>query len=104
MDAAILNLANQLAGSPANLRLVSQDRDGLGTTYHEAGTLRMGTNSNTSVTVTNGRFHDVQNAFCSDQGLLVTVGSVNPTLTSLVLSRKASEAVVALATGQPAPP
>ena len=40
MDAAILSLANQLAGNnPANLQIVSQDRDGLGTTYHEAGTL-----------------------------------------------------------------
>lgn len=105
MDAAILSLSNQLAGnSAANLQIVSQNRDGLGTTYHEAGTLWMGTNPSTSVTDTNGRFHNVQNAFCSDQSLFVTVGSVNPTLTGLVLSRKVSEAAVALATGQPAPP
>jgi choline dehydrogenase-like flavoprotein len=64
----------------------------------------MGTDPSTSVTDTNGRFHNVKNAFCSDQSLFVTVGSVNPTLTGLVLSRKVSEAVVALATGQPAPP
>ena len=105
MDAAILNLANQLAGNnPANLQIVSQDRDGLGTTYHEAGTLWMGTNPSTSVTDTNGRFQKIANAFCSDQSLFCTVGSVNPTLTGLVLSRKVSEAAVALATGQPAPP
>jgi choline dehydrogenase-like flavoprotein len=105
MDAAILQLANQLAGNnPANIQITSQDRDGLGTTYHEAGTLWMGTNPQTSVTDTNGRFHNVVNAFCADQSLFVTVGSVNPTLTGLVLSRKVAQAAVALAAGAPAPP
>jgi hypothetical protein len=105
MDAAILGLANQLAGNnPANLQVTSQNRDGLGTTYHEAGTLWMGTNPANSVTDTNGRFHHVANAYCADQSLFVTVGSVNPTLTGLVLSRKVAEAAVALATGAPPPP
>jgi choline dehydrogenase-like flavoprotein len=105
MDAAILSLANQLAGNnPANLQVTSQGRDGLGTTYHEAGTLWMGTNAQTSVTDTNGRFHNVGNAFCADQSLFVTVGSVNPTLTGLVLARKVAQAAVALATGTAPPP
>jgi hypothetical protein len=105
MDAAILALATQLAGNnPANLQVTSQDRDGLGTTYHEAGTLWMGTNAQTSVTDSNGRFHNVGNAFCADQSLFVTVGSVNPTLTGLVLARKVAQAAVALATGAPPPP
>jgi choline dehydrogenase-like flavoprotein len=105
MDAAILALANQLAGNnPANLQITSQGRDGLGTTYHEAGTLWMGTNAQTSVTDTNGRFHNVGNAFCADQSLFVTVGSVNPTLTGLVLTRKVAQAAVALATGGAPPP
>lgn len=105
MDAAILALANQLAGNnPANLQVASQGRDGLGTTYHEAGTLWMGTNAQTSVTDTNGRFHNVGNAFCADQSLFVTVGSVNPTLTGLVLARKVAQAAVALATGTAPPP
>jgi choline dehydrogenase-like flavoprotein len=105
MDAAILAIANQLAGNnPANIRITSQNRDGLGTTYHEAGTLWMGTNPQNSVTDTNGRFHNVANAFCADQSLFVTVGSVNPTLTGLVLSRKVAQAAVALATGAPPPP
>ncbi len=104
MDNAILALANQLAGNnAANLQITSQDRDGLGTTYHEAGTLWMGTSAQTSVTDTNGRFHNVGNAFCADQSLFVTVGSVNPTLTGLVLTRKVAQAAVALATGT-APP
>jgi hypothetical protein len=105
MDAAILALANQLAGNnPANLQITSQDRDGLGTTYHEAGTLWMGTDPQTSVTDTNGRFHHVANAFCADQSLFVTVGSVNPTLTGLVLARKVAQAAVAKAIGAPPPP
>ncbi len=104
MDAAILKLANELAGNnPANIQVTSQGRDGLGTTYHEAGTLWMGTTAQTSVTDTNGRFHSVANAFCADQSLFVTVGSVNPTLTGLVLSRKVAQAAVALATHPPPP-
>ena len=105
MDAATLALANQLSGNnAANLQITSQDRDGLGTTYHEAGTLWMGTSAQTSVTDTNGRFHNIGNAFCADQSLFVTVGSVNPTLTGLVLTRKVAQAAVALATGAAPPP
>jgi GMC oxidoreductase len=105
MDAATLALANDLAGNnPANIEVTGQNRDGLGTTYHEAGTLWMGTNPATSVTDINGRFHHVANAFCADQALFVTVGSVNPTLTGLVLARKVADAAVALATGAPPPP
>jgi hypothetical protein len=105
MDAAILRLASELAGNdPANLQIVSRNCDGLGTTFHEAGTMWMGMDPRSSVTDTNGRFHHVANAFCADQSLFVTVGSVNPTLTGLVLARKVAEAVVARATGAPAPP
>jgi hypothetical protein len=105
MDASILALAQQLANNnAADLQVTSKDRDGLGTTYHEAGTLWMGTDPATSVTDTNGRFHHITNAYCTDQSLFVTVGSVNPTLTGLVLSRKVAQAAVAFASGAPAPP
>jgi choline dehydrogenase-like flavoprotein len=104
MDAAILALGRQLAGNdPRSLQIVSQGRDGLGTTYHEAGTLWMGTDPTTSVTNANGRFHHIANCYVADQSLFPTVGSVNPTLTGLVLSRKVSEAAIALVTGQPEP-
>lgn len=100
MDDAILALAQQLAnGNAADLEIVTKGRDALGTTYHEAGTLWMGTEASNSVTDTNGRFHHIENAYCSDQSLFVTVGSVNPTLTGLTLSHKVVEAVVARATG-----
>jgi len=105
MDAAILGLANELAGNnPNNLQITRRTRDGLGTTYHEAGTLWMGIDPRRSVTDTNGRFHHIANAFCADQSLFVTVGSVNPALTGLVLARKVAESVVAHATGVRPPP
>lgn len=105
MDAAIVNLANNLANNnPADIQISGPFRDSLGSTYHESGTLWMGTNPAASVTDTNGRFHHVANAYCADQSLFVTVGSVNPTLTGLVLSRKVAEAVVARATGATPPP
>ncbi len=105
MDAAIRGLASALANnSPADIVINGPFRDPLGSTYHEAGTLWMGTNPATSVTDTNGRFHHVSNAYCTDQSLFVNVGSVNPTLTGLVLSRKVAAAVVARATGLAPPP
>lgn len=104
MEACMVALAQALAnGNAANLQMSNPERDPLGSTYHEAGTLWMGTDSATSVTDTNGRFHHVANAYCADQALFVTVGSVNPTLTGLTLARKVSEAVEARALGQPPP-
>src|SRR5215218_5118808 len=38
-------------------------RDGLGTTHHETGSLRMGTDPTTSVTNADARFHGVDNAY-----------------------------------------
>jgi choline dehydrogenase-like flavoprotein len=105
MDAAMIALAQGLAnGNAADLQMTPPSHDPLGTTYHEAGTLWMGINPAASVTDTNGRFHHLANAFCADQSLFVTVGSVNPTLTGLTLARKVAQAVVARASGQAPPP
>jgi len=105
MDAAIVALANKLANNnPADIQISGPFRDPLGSTYHESGTLWMGTDPATSVTDTNGRFHHMANAYCADQSLFVNLGSVNPTLTGLVLSRKVAEGVVARATGGAPPP
>lgn len=100
MDQAIRGLARALGGAV----ITGPTRDPLGSTYHEAGTLWMGADRATSVTDTNGRFHHIENAYCTDQSLFVNVGSVNPTLTGLVLSRKVVEAVEARALGLPPPP
>ena len=101
----MVSLANALAsGNQNDLQMNPPQRDPLGSTYHESGTLWMGTDPLSSVTDPNGKFHTLANAYCTDQALFVSVGSVNPTLTGLVLTRKVSEAIVARANDQPAPP
>lgn len=63
-------------------------RDALGTTHHEAGTLRMGTDPTKSVTGADCRFHDVKNAFVVGPALFPTIGSPNPMLTGIALARR----------------
>jgi choline dehydrogenase-like flavoprotein len=97
MDAATVELARKLAGDRNTaIRLISSSRDGLGTTYHESGTLWMGDDPATSVTDSNGRFHHVANAYCVDQALFPSVGSANPALTGLTLTRKIAEHIAGL--------
>jgi choline dehydrogenase-like flavoprotein len=104
METCMVAMAQALAnGNAASLQMSNPERDPLGSTYHEGGTLWMGLDPVTSVTDANGRFHHVANAYCADQALFVTVGSVNPTLTGLTIARKVSEAVVARALGQQTP-
>jgi choline dehydrogenase-like flavoprotein len=94
MNEAVVNLAKALANNnPGDVQITGPIYDSLGSTYHEAGTLWMGTDPKSSVTDENGRFHHVANAYCCDQSLFVNVGSVNPTLTGLVLARKVAEAI-----------
>jgi hypothetical protein len=58
MDACMVSLAQAFANNnPADLQMAGPQRDSLGSTYHEGGTLWMGTNAATSVTNSNGRFH-----------------------------------------------
>ena len=63
-------------------------RDGLGTTHHEAGTLRMGDDPNKSVTDANCRIHGIRNAFVAGPALFPTIGSPNPMLTGIALARR----------------
>lgn len=109
MDAAALALARGVAGAP-HLIQYFYDGDwqaqpfplarpfpewhrGLGTTYHESGTLWMGADAAASVTDPLGRFHHVANAYCCDQAIFPTVGSVNPVLTGLTLARRLAQQV-----------
>ncbi|HEX5881762.1 MAG TPA: GMC oxidoreductase, partial [Actinomycetota bacterium] len=104
MDAAALRLAQAVAGTPHRIQYLYDgawqtqpyplDRPfpdwhrGLGTTYHESGTLWMGQDPATSVTDPFGRFHHVGNAYCCDQAIFPTVGSANPVLTGLTLAHR----------------
>ena len=63
-------------------------RDGLGTTHHEAGTLRMGDNPSDSVTDANCRFHSVKNTYVAGPALFPSAGSPNPMLTGIALARR----------------
>jgi choline dehydrogenase-like flavoprotein len=63
-------------------------RDPLGSTHHEAGTLRMGNDPTASVTDANCRFHAVKNAYVVGPALFPTIGSPNPMLTGIALARR----------------
>ncbi len=107
MDQTTVELAQKIAGSPGNIEYLYDGgwqttpfplnrpfpdwRRGLGTTYHEGGTLWMGSNPTTSVTNEVGRFHHIQNTYVCDQSMFPTVGSVNPVLTGLTLARQLAE-------------
>lgn len=68
-------------------------RDGLGTTHHEAGTLWMGNDANTSITDLEGKFHHIQNAYVAGPALFPALGSANPSLTALALCRRTASAI-----------
>ena len=109
MDACALTLAQKIAKAPANIEYLYDGgwqtapfplnrpfpdwHRGLGTTYHEAGTLWMGDSAASSVTNTSGRFHHISNAFVCDQSVFPTAGSVNPVLTGLTLAGRVVEAL-----------
>jgi choline dehydrogenase-like flavoprotein len=63
-------------------------RDRLGTTHHEAGSLRLGDNPASSVTDTNCRLHGVKNVYVASPALFPTSGSPNPMLTGIALARR----------------
>jgi choline dehydrogenase-like flavoprotein len=107
MDRAALDLAQAIAGTPSDIQYLYDQgwqsqpfplnrpfpewHRGLGTTYHESGTLWMGDDPATSVTNPLGRFHHIDNAYACDQSLFPTVGSVNPALTGLTLAKRLAE-------------
>jgi choline dehydrogenase-like flavoprotein len=69
-------------------------RDGLGTTHHEVGTLWMGENPNSSVTDENCRFHYVPNAYVAGPAIFPTIGSPNPMLAGVALTRRLADHLV----------
>ena len=112
MDSAMLDLCRRVAGEPGKIQYLYDAgwqngpyplnrpfppwHQGLGETYHEAGTLWMGDDPSRSVTDPNGKFHHIANAYCCDQAAFPTVGSVNPALTGLTLARRMAEHLVSI--------
>ena len=95
-DLGSFEIFNEETGSwqnsiPTN---VKQYRDSLGSTFHEAGTLIMGEDPTSSVTDIDGKFHGISNLYCCDQAIFPSVGSANPVLTGLTLTRRIVEALI----------
>ncbi|WP_211268553.1 GMC oxidoreductase [Actinoplanes subtropicus] len=109
MDATAVDLAQRMAGAPGNIQYLYDGgwqttpfpparpfpawHWGLGTTYHEAGTMWMGDDPDSSVSTPSGRLHHLANVYVGDQAAFPTVGSVNPVLTGLTLARRLAETV-----------
>ena len=87
MDRAAIKVANAL--SNGTHEILGKNRDGLGTTHHEAGTLALG-----SVTDQNGKLIQVDNAYAVGPALFPTVGSPNPMLTGVALARRLAHHLV----------
>ena len=100
---AAMDLAAERAlaaiADPAKCTVVGRNRDVLGSTHHEGGTLAMGGDPATSVTNPHGRFHSVVNAYATGPALLPTLGSPNPMLSGVALARRLAEHLV----GSPPP-
>src|SRR5215471_10739332 len=83
------------AGTPAArlavLGAFKNRRDDLGTTHHDAGTMRMGDNIADAVTNDFGRIHDTTNCYVAGPALFPTTGSPNPMLTGVALGRRTGD-------------
>jgi len=66
-------------------------RDDLGTTHHDAGTMRMGDDIADAVTNDFGRIHDTANCYVAGPALFPTIGLPNPMLTGVALGRRTGD-------------
>ena len=92
MDASINSAAQQIFGKSINASNIPPD--GLGTTYHESGTLRMGNDPARSVVNADGQFHYVTNLYAGDASVLPTCGSANPVMNGVALRRRLAKRLV----------
>lgn len=83
--------ANATAADLKNLHPHADRRDNLGTTHHDAGTLRMTVNAADGVTNEFGRIHDTTNCYVAAPAVFPTVGSPNPMLTGVALARRTAD-------------
>ncbi len=72
----------------------SQKPDGLGTTFHESGTLRMGEDPAKSVVDPDSQFHSVTNLYAGDAAVLPTCGSANPVMNGVAIRRRLARRLV----------
>jgi hypothetical protein len=88
----------------ANINQTANDlRDPLGTTHHEAGTLRMSDTPAGGVTNPFGRIHDTTNCYVASPALFPRSGSPNPMLTGVALARRTADLLTSSVLPKPAP-
>lgn len=93
MDATMAQVAAGFAnGHP--MQTIQSNRDGLGTTHHETGTLWIGADATKSVTDDAGRFHHTDNLYAAGPCLFPTIGSPNPMLTGIALARRTGDWII----------
>ena len=92
MDQAIDNVAPSVFGHSTNAAAVTPD--GLGTTFHESGTLRMGDDPTRSAVNADGQFHYVTNLYAGDGSVLPTCGSANPVMNGIAIRRRLGKRLV----------
>jgi Domain of Unknown Function (DUF1080)/GMC oxidoreductase len=85
---------NAVDGNGNPVDATAQPPDGLGTTYHESGTLRMGDDPTKSVVNPDGQFHFVTNLYACDASVLPTCGSANPVMNGIALQRRLAKRLV----------
>src|SRR5690349_24826492 len=100
IEAAGVALANALAGNAADIQNIGINRNKIGTTHHEAGTLWMG-DPGESVTDSFGKFHHLDNVYVAGPAIFPVIGSANPSLTATTLARRTADAIVTSRTIQP---
>jgi Domain of Unknown Function (DUF1080)/GMC oxidoreductase len=97
MNQGIDILARDLFGASVATGYVSAANikpDGLGTTFHESGTLRTGDDPTRSVVNPDCQFHFVTNLYAGDAAVLPTCGSANPVMNGVAIRRRLARRLV----------
>src|SRR6516165_3967112 len=97
MNQGIDFLAQNLFGAtpgPKYTPAANVNPDGLGTTFHESGTLRMGEDPARSVVNPDSQFHFVTNLYAGDAAVLPTCGSANPVMNGVAIRRRLARRLV----------
>jgi choline dehydrogenase-like flavoprotein len=89
LTGCMADIAAALGAAP-----VKGELESLGAGYHEAGTLRMGTEPERSVTDSFGKFRDVDNLYATDASVFPSVGVANPMLTVTALAYRQADKVI----------
>jgi choline dehydrogenase-like flavoprotein len=89
-----IQAAEMLAAAGAKDIYVYQDISVPGLAIHEMGTARMGRDPKTSVLNEHNQAHDAKNLFLTDGACMVSSSCVNPSLTYMALTARASDFAV----------